>query len=204
MRGKSTTTQLLEVYHEILNSVASGNEVDAIYLDFSKAFDKVPHHLLLRKLKNLGIGGSLLHWFQSYLTDRYQRVVLHGICSDWLPVTSGVPQGSILGPLLFLVYCNDIPSYMENGSTLALFADDSKLYRPLVHATSSTLLQHDLTNLTNWSADNLMELNKMKCKFMHISRKRIPTQASYNINGLSLEQVSIIKDLGVQISNNLS
>ena len=87
MRGKSTTTQLLEVYHEILNSVASGNEVDAIYVDFSKAFDKVPHHLLLRKLKNLGIGGSLLHWFQSYLTDRYQRVVLHGICSDWLPVT---------------------------------------------------------------------------------------------------------------------
>ena len=86
---------------------------------------------------------------------------------------------------------------MENESTLDLFVD-SKLYRPLVHATSSTLLQHDLTNLTNWSADNLMELNKMKCKFMHMSRKRIPTHASYNINGLSLEQVSIIKDLGVQ------
>ncbi|CAB4022590.1 Hypothetical predicted protein, partial [Paramuricea clavata] len=92
IRGKSTTTQLLEVYHEILESVASGNEVDAIYLDFSKAFDKVPHHLLLRKLETLGIRGSLLSWFQSYLTDRQQRVVLHGVCSEWLPVTSGVPQ----------------------------------------------------------------------------------------------------------------
>ncbi|CAB3988924.1 Hypothetical predicted protein [Paramuricea clavata] len=86
--GKSTTTQLLEVYHEILESVASGNEVDAIYLEFSKAFDKVPHHLLLRKLETLGIRGSLLSWFQSYLTDRQQRVVLHGVCSEWLPVTS--------------------------------------------------------------------------------------------------------------------
>ncbi|CAB4005771.1 Hypothetical predicted protein, partial [Paramuricea clavata] len=92
IRGKSTTTQLLGVYHEILESVASGNEVDAIYLDFSKAFDKVPHHLLLRKLETLGIRGSLLSWFQSYITDRQQRVVLHGVCSDWLPVTSSVPQ----------------------------------------------------------------------------------------------------------------
>jgi hypothetical protein len=113
IRGKSTTTQLLEVYHEILDSVASGNEVDAIYLDFSKAFYKVPHHLLLRKLETLGIRVSLSSWFQSYLTDRQQRVVLHGVCSEWLPVTSDVPQGSILGPLLFLVYCNDIPTYIE-------------------------------------------------------------------------------------------
>ena len=89
MRGKSTTTQLLEVYHGILESVASGNEVDVIYLDFTKAFDKVPH--LVRKLEILGIRGSLLSWFQSYLSDRQQRVVLQGVYSNWLPVTSGVP-----------------------------------------------------------------------------------------------------------------
>ena len=132
-KRKSTTTQLLEVYHVILESVASGKEVDAIYLDLSKAFHKVPHSLLLRKLENYGIGGSLLSWFQSYLTNRQQRVVLHGVCSDWLPVTSSVPQGSILGPLLFLVYCNDALDYIQVNSTLALFADDSKLYRSLEH-----------------------------------------------------------------------
>ena len=110
IRGKSTTTQLLEVYHEILESVASGNEVDVIYLDFSKAFDKVPHHLLLRKLETLGTRGPLLAWFQSYLTDRKQRVVLQGVCSEWLP---GVPQGSILGPLLFLVYRNYISTCIK-------------------------------------------------------------------------------------------
>ena len=159
IRGKSTTTQLLEVYHEILESVASGNEVDAIYLDFSKAFDKVPHHLLLKKLDTLGIRGSLLTWFESYLKDRQQRVVIHGVCSDWLPVTSGVPQGSILGPLLFIVYCNDIPTCIEENSTLALFADDSKLYRTLSSPTSSASLQHDLSNITHWTTNNQMELN---------------------------------------------
>jgi hypothetical protein len=198
IRGKSTTTQILEVYHETLESVSSGNEVDAIYLDFSKAFDKVPHHLLLRKLETFGIRGSLLSWFQSYLTDRQQRVVLHGVCSEWVPVTSGVPQGSILGPLLFLVYCNDIIS------TLTLFADDSKLYRPHSFPTSSTLLQLDLSNITKWTADNQMKLNATKCKTMHISRERAPTRTQYSINENILEQVSTIKDLGVLISNNLS
>ena len=112
----------------MLESIACGNEVGAIYLNFSKAFVKVPHHLLLTKLETLGITGSLLSWFESYHKDRQLRVVINGVCSGWLPITSGVPQGSILGPLLFLVYCNDFPIRIEENSTLALFGDDSKLY----------------------------------------------------------------------------
>ena len=204
MRGKSTTTQLLEVYHGILESVASGNEVDVIYLDFIKVFDKVPHHLLLRKLEILGIRGSLLSWFQSYLSDRQRRVALQGVYSKWLPVRSGVPQVSILGHLLFLVYCNDIPNCIDKTSSLALFADNSKLYQPLLFPTSSALLQQDLTRLTKWTAKNQMELNATKCKAMHISRKRSPAHAHYSINKSILEQVPYIKDLDVMISNDLS
>ena len=114
LRKRSTVMQLLEVYHNILNSVASGKEVDIIYLDLSKAFDKVSHNLLLLKLNNYGISGPLLSWFlRNYLTDRYQRVVLDGVYSKWFPITSGVPQVSILGPLLFLVYVNDVPNYIR-------------------------------------------------------------------------------------------
>ena len=174
IRGKSTTTLLLEVYHKILESISSGYEVDAVYLDFSK---------------KLGITGSLLPWFESYLTDRQQRVVIHGVCSDWLPVTSGVLQGSILGPLLFLVYCNDIPTCTEENSTLALFADDSKLFRTLLSPTSSASLQHDLCNIIRWTTNNQMELNTVKCKALHISRKRSPTQTQYAINENIVEQV---------------
>ena len=141
-------TQLLQVYHEIFNSLASGKEIDAIHLDLSKAFDRVPHHLLLKKLERYGISGSLLRWFGSYLGDRHQRVAIEGAFSDWLPVTSGVPQGSILGPLLFLVYANDMPEYLRERTSIALFADDSKLYKP-IDSESHHLLQSDLTSLHN-------------------------------------------------------
>ena len=139
--------QLLMVYHKILDSIASGEEVDAIYLDLSKAFDMVPHNLLIMKLESYGISGSILLWFCSYLSGRQQRVVIEGHSSDWLPVISGVPQGSILGPLLFLVYINDTPSYIHQDSSIALYADDSKLFHPIQYPNDSNLLQKDLDSL---------------------------------------------------------
>ena len=204
MRGKSTTTQLLEVYHNILENVAGGKEVDVIYLDLTKAFDKVPHNTLLKKLESSSIRGPLLSWFHSYLTDRQQRVVLNGICSDWLPVTSGVPQGSILGPLLFLVYCNDAQYYIQENSTLALFDDDSKLFRSLDVSSCIISLQQDLNSLQKWSIDMKMQFNTKKCKVMHVSRKKLKTQTSYYLAGQQLEQVTHVTDLGVTVSNDLS
>ncbi|CAB3995716.1 Hypothetical predicted protein [Paramuricea clavata] len=114
-RGKFTTSQLLHVLHNIHKMLEKRCQVDTIYLDFAKAFDKVSHDLLLVKLHNFGIKGNLLRWFKNYLSGRFQRVTVHGVTSQPLPVLSGVPQGSILGPILFLIYVNDLPDSVSQG-----------------------------------------------------------------------------------------
>ena len=206
IQGRSTVTQLLTVYHDMLDTLASGQEVDVIHLDFSKAFDKVSHNLLLNKLNGHGIGGPLLQWFDSYLSHRCQRVMLEGEFSDWLPVTSGVPQGSILGPLLFIIYANDMPDCLSGESKLALFADDSKLFRSMSSRSSSATLQSDLNSLFQWSEDWKMSFNISKCQVLHMSRKRTPshTHTNYHLGGQDLQVAIATKDLGVTVSNNLS
>ena len=145
-----------------------------------------------------------LKWFRSYLADGPQRVVLEGVYSNWLPVTSGVPQGSILGPLLFLVFVNNMPDYVCSDSKLALFADHSKLYRILESPRSQSLLQQDLDGLYRWSLDSNMTFNVSKCKALHMSKKKSPSvYLPYRLGSDNLECASLITDLGISISCDL-
>ena len=145
----SCVSQLLECMNDWTQSYDRGDSTDAIYLDFAKAFDTVAHQILLAKLDHSGIRGHLLTWLSSFLTGRRQRVVLRNGVSDWIKVTSGVPQGSILGPLLFLIFVNDLPNIAS--STAKLFADDTKLYRQIKNIRDCDILQDDLNEFSAWS-----------------------------------------------------
>ena len=124
---RSCETQLLQLTDHLARNLTEGKQTDLVLLDFSKAFDTVPHKHLIHKLKTYGIKGILLEWLQSFLSDRKQSIVINSVFSSWRPVTSGVPQGSVLGPLLFAIYINDLPLTISSNNLL-LFADDLKLY----------------------------------------------------------------------------
>ena len=133
----------------IFKAYDMSSQTDIIFLDFKKAFDSVPHNELLLKLRKIGISGILWFWFRAYLKSRKQCVCINGQFSDFLPVLSGIPQGSILGPLLFLVYINDLPTSVSNSSVL-VFADDTKCYSGISSMQESTLLQQDLNAIENF------------------------------------------------------
>ena len=166
--GKSCVTNLIEYLEALLKQLDNGHAVDVIYLDFAKAFDKVPHQRLLVKLKAIGVSGMFLSWIEDWLTDRVQRVVLNGKCSKWAKVLSGVPQGSVLGPILFLVFINDIDCALDATCTILFkFADDSKLLQPAAGELDREKLQDAVNALQKWCMDWGMMLNLDKCKVMH-------------------------------------
>ncbi|CAB3981583.1 Hypothetical predicted protein, partial [Paramuricea clavata] len=160
--GRSTVTQLLQVVHLLSSALDKKKQVDLVYLDFSKAFDRVPHDKLLHKLHAIGIRDPLLSWFRSYLSYRRHRVVLDGHTSEWLPMTSGVPQGSVLGPLLFVIYINDMPDVINDGTYLPPFADDSKCFRFIFGSADQNKLQADLDALYDRSITWGMNFNISK------------------------------------------
>ena len=142
------------------------DSVDVAYLDFSKAFDSVPHKRLLYKLHAYGIRGKLLQWVEAFLTERSQRVVVQGAKSQWSPVASGIPQGSVLGPTLFIIFVNDIPTQLHGS--VKLFADDAKVYSRVKRPDGQSSVQVDLDALGDWSSRWLLPFNVAKCKVMHL------------------------------------
>ena len=202
-KRRSCITQLIISTHELLTGIDKGEQHNAILLDFSKAFDKVPHHRLLRKLQYYGIHNQTFNWIQDFLTDRTQRVVLEGCTSETANVTSGVPQGSVIGPLLFLIYINDLPDSVSPATSTKLFADDCLLYRNIKTVEDARNLQNDLDALQRWEADWLMEFNPKKCKILTVTNKRNPLQHTYQIHNEALEEVPTAKYLGISLHQNM-
>ena len=204
IKKKSCFTNLLTTLEDWTSAVDQDYGVDVAYLDFSKAFDSVPHHRLLQKLASYGFSGQLLCWLEGFLSDRCQRVILNGSFSDWCPVTSGVPQGSVLGPLLFTLYINDIPNIVHTD--LSFFADDSKVYTVIRTLEDSHRLQADLDSIQNWCQLWLLRLNLLKCKVMHVGYSHFVTEYVLSDNSgehVKLTEVDNEKDLGVWISRDL-
>lgn len=204
---RSCETQLVQFVHDILQNLDSCKRIqkqtDIIIMDFAKAFDKVPHRRLSHKLDYYGVGGSTNRWISAWLNGRTQQVVLDGVSSDCGNVLSGVPQGSVLGPVLFLLFINDLPDGIR--SSVRLFADDCVLYRNIYSQDDADILQNDLNKLALWEQDWLMEFNVSKCHTLRVSRHRTDRQLTfdYSLHDQILETVSSAKYLGVTLNSDL-
>ena len=199
---RSCETQLIMLIEDLARNASVGKQTDIILLDFSKAFDKVNHSKLLWKLHQYGIRGHVLNWVRAFLGSRSQRVVIEGEESESIPVTSGVPQGSVLGPILFLIYINDLPD--EVCSQVRLFADDTALYLTMESEDSGPTLQSDLDILSMWETRWDMEFNPSKCQVVHVAGSKRPVKRDYILHGQVLESVTCAKYLGVDISGSLT
>ena len=202
MKRSSTLQQMLVFLNHIVNNPA---QTDVIYLDIRKAFDTVSHSILLRKLWLAGITGSFWAWFKAYLTNRVQKVSINNSLSDTLPVVSGVPQGSILGPILFLIYINGITESVQH-SHLLQFADDTKCFKSVSSISDQALLQDDLNTLCHWAISVQLEFNLSKCT--QVTFKPSPATSSlatsYDMLHCSLSCNDTCKDLGLIVSNDIT
>ena len=204
--GRSTTTALLSFTHNCQAALDSGDEVCSVFFDLCKAFDKVPHLPLLQKLADLQVNPCILRWIGSYLLDRSQAVVLGGVQSSPLHVISGVPQGSVLGPLLFLVYIDKVTNSVSH-SNITMYADDIALWKIIRNPRDYTMLQDDIITICNWVADNHLVLNLTKCCYIVFSRKRLPTMPTTDLSvgdTHSLTRAHHHKYLGVTLTSDLS
>ena len=201
-KSHSCDTQLVSVVEDWASALDSQKQVDVFILDFEKAFDTVPHELLKTKLFSLGVSKQVLRWVDDFLSDRKQAVVVNGTRSPFDDVVSGVPQGSVLGPILFLVHINDIIN--AASSNIRLFADDCVCYRVIENVNDCSLLQKDIHNLGLWAKTWGMRFQPSKCNIITFARKKNPVNFDYVLNDVKLVKVDSIKYLGVTISNDLN
>lgn len=202
---RSCVTNLLSVLDSWTQSLDEGKAVDAIYLDFAKAFDSVPHERLLQKVESYGINANVLAWIRDFLVGRKQRVRVNGSYSDWTPVSSGVPQGSVLGPALFVIFINDLPSVVQ--SSCEMYADDTKVFGTVDTQSKWDQLQQDLNNLVEWADRWQLRFNAGKCQVLHLGSKnprytyRMKAHGSDTRSNLGASDAE--KDLGVIMDSEL-
>ena len=200
---RSCVTNLATYLKHAWEAISDGYQTDAIYTDYSAAFQSVNHALIIHKLQNsFHLNGSALEWFVSYLSDRRQRVIVNGKTSDWKSVTSGVPEGSILAPLIFSMFINDLPRDIQ--SNCLLYADDVKIFRKIKTPSDGKLLQEDIASLERWSVKWGLKLNPEKCKSFSMTLRRAPVRTSYFIGSVRLQHVEEIRDLGVTLDTKLT
>ena len=197
--NRNCMTNLLTCMEIWTRMIEEGLPIDIIYTDFAKAFDRVPHQRLLIKMKMLGMTGKIHGWIEAFLKGRKQCVRVDNECSSWSDVKSGIPQGSVLGPILFVIFINDMPDVVN--SMCQLFADDAKIFRGLKAKADVSALQDDLNSLNIWSEKWQLAFNVDKCKALHIGNKN--THHKYRMNGKGLEHIEEEKDLGVLIDERL-
>ena len=210
INGKSCTTQMIPFTYDLALSLNNKSKADVIYFDFAKAFDSVSHDLILKKLKHeFQIDGLMLRFIRSYLQGRQQQVVIGGVKSTVLPVQSGVPQGSILGPLLFVLFINDMFKCVSAGTNIALYADDTKIWREIIYSDDHFTLQNDIDKLYEWSLVNKMNFHPSKCKALSVTNQRnilhnLPfTIFNYKLGSVFIDYVPSQVDLGVIVNSKL-
>ena len=204
MPGRSCTLQLLDVLNSWTDGLDNKGSIDIIYTDLKKAFDLVSHKGLVHKLPAFGIGTVLINWISAFLSGRLQKVRVGLETSSWTPVTSGVPQGSVLGPVLFILYINDLVLNLNN-STAKLFADDAKIFKLISSSLDAINLQTDIDAMVNWAKVWKLQYNVAKCKVLHlgISNQQYGYRMEHD-NSSTLQSVTEERDLGVIIDDKLN